>query len=80
VSEKQAKGVLIREYGDGWQATVPVLNPDMARLPGVKGGGSDSGPWIGGFGCTPEEALSELHVAIGKLLLPALLTGSPTRE
>ncbi len=80
MSRVQANGVLIREYGGDWQASVPVLNPEMVKTPGLKGTCSDSGPWIGGNGCTPEEALHELYVAIGKLMLPVLLAAPSERS
>jgi hypothetical protein len=72
--------VTIRQHGDGWQASVPVLRSEFARLPGVKGTQSESGPWIGGFGVTPDEALRELHVEIGRLLLPVVLLPSEEKK
>lgn len=70
---KQENSVTIRRFGDGWQASVPVLRSEFARLPGVKGTQSESGPWIGAFGATPDDALRELHVEIGRILLSAVL-------
>ena len=77
---KQEKGITIRQYGGGWKATVPVLRDEFTTLDGVMGKQSDSGPWIGGEGDTPDEALRDLHRAIGLLLLPALLSSRKAGE
>jgi hypothetical protein len=68
------EGITIRPYGQGWQASVFVRRPEFAKLPGVLGTQSDSGPWIGGEGTTPDQALEALHLSIGRVMLQVLLS------
>lgn len=72
--------ITIQQMGDGWQASIPVLRAEFAKLDGVKGRQNEHGPWIGGFGTTPDAALAELHAEIGRALLPVLLHEGPASE
>lgn len=49
----------------GWRATVHVP-ASMAMAPGVYGQGHSFGPWMEGFGDTPEGAISALCTAVGR--------------
>lgn len=72
-AETRLAKIEIRQLGDGWQASVSVVRYEHQKLHGVKGGQSPGGPWIGGFGVTPEDALESLKAAIGDMFLPILL-------
>ncbi len=62
--------ITIQPWGEGaWQAHVPLLWKSLAGLPGVCGSQNSDGPWIGGTGKTPEDALAALRLAIGGVML-----------
>lgn len=64
--------ITIQPHGESrWQAFVPVLDTRLAKVPGVYGSHNKEGPWIGGTGVTPEDALTALRAAIGSVMLEA---------
>jgi hypothetical protein len=61
---------IIRLDATSWRAVVHV-DPALG-LAGVSGAETREGPWIGGEGPTPERALTELYINLGR----SMLTGS----
>lgn len=72
--------ITIQPHGSGrWQAFVPLLDTSLADLPGVCGSQNSEGPWIGGTGATPEDALAALRSAIGAVMLAWVAADAPTK-
>ena len=75
--------ITIQPWGEGsWQAYVPLMQKSLAGTPGVCGSMNADGPWIGGTGKTPEDALAALKLAIGGVMLAscAMVSNGTAKE
>ena len=62
-----------REVGErAWRAVVRLPKGLAVAGYGVSGAMTEEGPWVEGYGCSPEGALQAAHITIGKAVTGAL--------
>lgn len=55
----------LEQYGKAWRA-VARLGPELRNASFVFGGGTEDGPWLQGEGNTPEDALGDCLLRVGR--------------
>ncbi len=60
-----------------WDGKFRAMTPGRRDLGVVQGVSTPEGPWVAGYGSTPEEALDDLYKAIGRHYVRTLTSDPP---